>query len=88
MSSTCCEAACVKLPVRSAPDRAANYQVQTGLATIGIRGTEYVIKLCKQDDCSATVSRNDPEAKLHAVVLEGPITLTTDRDVQILIALG
>jgi hypothetical protein len=66
----------------------ANYQVQTGLATIGIRGTEYVIKLCKQDDCTATVSRNDPDAKLHAVVLDGSITLTSDDEVQILMALG
>ena len=66
----------------------ANYQVHTGLATIGIRGTEYVIKLCKLDDCSQTVSRNDPDAKLHAVVLEGAITLTTDKDVQILMAMG
>ena len=66
----------------------ANYQVQTGLATIGIRGTEYVVKLCKQDDCSQTVSRNNPEAKLHAVVLKGVITLTTDEDVRILMALG
>jgi hypothetical protein len=66
----------------------ANYQVQTGLATIGIRGTEYVIKLCKIDDCTQTVSRNDPDAKLHAVVLKGAITLTTDTDVQILMAMG
>ncbi len=66
----------------------SNYQVQTGLATIGIRGTEYVIKLCKQDDCSQTVGRNDPDAKLHAVVLEGIITLTTVDDVQILMAMG
>ena len=66
----------------------ANYQVQTGLATIGIRGTEYVIKLCKQDDCSQTVSRNDPDAKLHAVVLKGAITLTTNEEVQILMAMG
>ena len=66
----------------------ANYQVQTGLATIGIRGTDYVIKLCKQDDCTQTVSRNDQDAKLHAVVLEGAITLTTDEEVQILMAMG
>lgn len=66
----------------------SNYQVQTGLATIGIRGTEYVIKLCKLDDCSQTVSRNDPDAKLHAVVLDGIITLTTKDDVQILMARG
>jgi hypothetical protein len=66
----------------------ANYQVQTGLATIGIRGTDYVIKLCKQDDCTQTVSRNDPDVKLHAVVLEGAITLTTEEEVQILMAMG
>ena len=66
----------------------ANYQVQTGLATIGIRGTDYVIKLCKLDDCTQTVSRNDPDAKLHAVVLEGAITLTTEEEVQILMAMG
>ena len=66
----------------------ANYQVQTGLATIGIRGTDYVIKLCKVDDCTQTVSRNDPDAKLHAVVLHGAITLTSDEEVQILMAMG
>jgi hypothetical protein len=66
----------------------ANYQVQTGFATIGIRGTEYVIKLCKQDDCTQNVSRNDPDAKLHAVVLKGAITLSTDDDVRILMAMG
>ncbi len=66
----------------------SNYQVQTGLATIGIRGTEYVIKLCKLDDCSQTVGRNDPDAKLHAVVLDGIITLTTEDDFQILMARG
>ena len=66
----------------------ANYQVQTGLATIGIRGTDYVLKLCKQDDCTQTTSRNDPDAKLHAAVLEGAITLTTEEEVQILMAMG
>lgn len=66
----------------------SNYQVQTGLATIGIRGTEYVIKLCKQDNCDQTVGRNDPDAKLHAVVLEGIITLTSEDDIQILMAVG
>jgi hypothetical protein len=67
----------------------ANYQVQTGIATIGIRGTEYVIKLCKLDDCTQTVSRNDVDAKLHVVVLDGMITLTgDDPDAQILVAMG
>ena len=66
----------------------ASYQVRTGLATIGIRGTDYVVKLCKTDDCEQTVSRNDPDAKLHAVVLDGAITLTTETEVQILMAMG
>lgn len=66
----------------------ANYKVQTGFATIGIRGTEYVIKLCKQDDCTQNVSRNDPDAKLHAVVLNGAISVSTDDDVRILMAMG
>ncbi len=66
----------------------AHYQLQTGLATIGIRGTEYVIKLCNADDCTQTVSRNHPRAKLHAVVLEGSITLTTNEEIQILMAMG
>ena len=66
----------------------SNYQVKTGLATIGIRGTEYVIKLCKLDDCNQTVGRNNPDAKLHAVVLNGAITLTNQEDVQILMAIG
>jgi hypothetical protein len=67
---------------------AANYQLHTGVANIGIRGTEYVIKLCEQDDCSSSVSRNDSGAKLHAVVLEGSITLTREDGVQVLMARG
>lgn len=66
----------------------ANYKVQTGFATIGIRGTEYVIKLCKQDDCTRTASRNDRDAKLHAVVLDGAITLTADDETRVLLAMG
>jgi len=66
----------------------ANYEFQTGLATIGIRGTEYVIKICKFDDCSQTVDRNDPGARLHAVVLEGAISLANDAGKQILLATG
>ena len=67
---------------------AANYQLHTGVANFGIRGTEYVIKLCKLDDCSATLSGNDPEAKLHAMVMAGSITLTSEDGVQVLIAPG
>jgi hypothetical protein len=67
---------------------AANYQLHTGVANIGIRGTEYVLKLCEQNDCSSTVSRNDPRAKLHAVVLAGSISLTSEVGVQVLLAPG
>ena len=67
---------------------AANYQLHTGVANIGIRGTEYVLKLCEQDDCSSTVSRNDPRAKLHAIVLAGSISLTNEDEVQVLMAPG
>ena len=66
----------------------ANYKVQTGFATIGIRGTDYVIKLCKQDDCTRTASRNDGDAKLHAAVLDGAITLTADDETRVLTATG
>ncbi|MDH3633874.1 MAG: FecR domain-containing protein [Gammaproteobacteria bacterium] len=66
----------------------ANYQVQTGFATIGIRGTDYVVKLCKQDDCTRTASRNDTDAKLHAVVIDGAITLTGDDETRVLMATG
>ncbi len=66
----------------------ARYELQTGLATIGIRGTEYVIKLCNFDDCSQAVDRNDPGARLHAVVLEGAISLGNDTGKQIFLATG
>lgn len=66
----------------------ANYELQTGFATIGVRGTEYVAKLCSAEDCSHSVSRNDPGAQLHAAVFEGIISLTTDHDEQILMAIG
>jgi hypothetical protein len=67
---------------------AANYQLHTGVANIGIRGTEYVLKLCEHNDCSSTVSRNDPRARLHAVVLAGSISLTSEDEVQVLLAAG
>lgn len=66
----------------------ANYQLRTGMAMIGIRGTDYVVKLCRLDDCTRTASRGDLDAKLHAVVLEGAISLTGDEQVQLPIAAG
>jgi len=69
-------------------NRKANYELDTGVAAIGIRGTDYVIKLCKLDDCTQTVNRNDPSARLHAAVLEGAITLTIRDGRQISMAMG
>ena len=66
----------------------ANYQMDAGVAAIGIRGTDYVIKLCRLDDCTQTVDRDNPEARLHAVVLDGAISLTTDDQARILLAKG
>lgn len=66
----------------------ANYEVQTGLASIGIRGTEYVVKLCRQNDCQIAVDRDDADATLHALVLDGSISLTNAEQVQILMAKG
>ena len=66
----------------------ANYEVQPGLASIGIRGTEYVVKLCRQNDCQIAVDRDDADARLHPLVLDGSISLTNAEQVQILMAKG
>jgi len=66
----------------------SNYQLQTGLATIGIRGTEYVVKICKLVNCGQSLGRNDVQARLHAVVLEGAISLANDEGEHILLAVG
>ena len=47
-----------------------------------------MIKICKFDDCSQAADRNDPGARLHAVVLEGAISLANDTGKQILLATG
>ena len=53
----------------------AVYRFQTGVMTIGVRGTDYVVKLCKENDCEQAVGRNDRQARLHVVVLDGLISL-------------
>ena len=51
------------------------YRFQTGVVTIGVRGTEYVAMLCESNDCKKTSGRNDANAFLHVVVLDGLISL-------------
>jgi len=53
----------------------AVYRFQTGVMTIGVRGTDFVVKLCQQNDCLHSASRNDQQARLHVVVLDGLISL-------------
>lgn len=51
------------------------YRFQTGVMTIGVRGTDYVVKLCTENDCKQSAGRNDSDARLHVVVLDGLISL-------------
>ena len=58
------------------------YRFQTGVMTIGVRGTDFVVKLCNGLDCSQSANRNDNGTKLHVVVLDGLITLQDEEGVQ------
>ena len=51
------------------------YRFQTGVMTIGVRGTDYVVKLCEANNCERTAGRNDAGSRLHVVVLDGLISL-------------
>ena len=51
------------------------YRFHTGVMTIGVRGTDYVVKLCAENDCKVASGRNDSDARLHVVVLDGLISL-------------
>lgn len=51
------------------------YRFHTGVMTIGVRGTDYVVKLCPENDCAQSAGRNDSDVRLHVVVLDGMITL-------------
>ncbi len=53
----------------------STYRFHTGVVTIGVRGTDYIIMLCDENDCKNTSSRNDPGARLHVLVLDGLISL-------------
>ena len=57
--------------------RADSYQMRTGVATIGIRGTNYGALLC-QGDCGGIVNNagQTPQNGLHVDVSEGAIVVT------------
>lgn len=57
------------------------YRFHTGVMTIGVRGTDYVVMLCEENDCQKSAGRNDANTNLHVVVLDGLITLE-DKDGQ------
>lgn len=51
------------------------YRFHTGVLTIGVRGTDYVMMLCEANNCKQSASRNDADSRLHVVVLDGLISL-------------
>lgn len=55
------------------------YRFNTGVMTLGVRGTDYVVKLCSQKNCENSAGRNDPDVQLHVVVLDGLITLEDEK---------
>ena len=57
------------------------YRFQTGVVTIGVRGTEYVAMLCERNDCNKSSGRNDANSHLHVVVLDGLISLQDEEGV-------
>jgi hypothetical protein len=64
------------------------YRFHTGVLTIGVRGTDYVVKLCKANDCQQSAGRNDSDARMHVVVLDGLITLEDEEGVKGELGLG
>ena len=64
------------------------YRFHTGVLTIGVRGTDYVIKLCPGNDREQSARRNDADVRLHTVVLDGLITLEDEEGVRGELTLG
>ncbi len=64
------------------------YRFHTGVLTIGVRGTDYVVKLCQANDCEQSARRNDADVRLHTVVLDGLITLEDEEGVRGELTLG
>ena len=65
-----------------------DYRLETGHATVGIRGTEYIVMLCHRDDCRKRAGRDEANAWLHAAVLEGEISLRDADEDGIVLAAG
>ncbi len=51
------------------------YRFHTGVMTIGVRGTDYVVMLCEENNCQRSTGRNSSNSRLHVVVLDGLISL-------------
>jgi hypothetical protein len=66
----------------------SNYRFHAGVITIGVRGTDYVVKLCQENDCSQSAGRNDADSRLHLVVLDGLIVLQDEEGERGEMALG
>ena len=64
------------------------YRFHAGIMTIGVRGTDYVVKLCDGNNCQHSVSRNDANASMHVAVLDGLISLQDEEGAQGELALG
>jgi hypothetical protein len=57
-----------------------NYRVRTAVATIGIRGTDYAVRECKNDDCVDVDPV--PADGLYLEVAEGGVDLTNEGGTQ------
>lgn len=64
------------------------YRFHTGVMTIGVRGTDFVVKLCNENDCEKSAGRNDKATRMHVVVLDGLVTLEDEDGVKGELALG
>jgi hypothetical protein len=64
------------------------YRLHTGVMTIGVRGTDFVVKLCKDNDCQQSASCTSGDARLHVAVLDGVITMEDEEGAKGDLALG
>jgi hypothetical protein len=64
------------------------YRLQTGVMTIGVRGTDFVVMLCNGNDCQQSAGSNSGDARLHVAVLDGVITMEDAEGAQGDLALG
>ncbi len=54
----------------------SSYRFRAGVMTLGVRGTEFVAKLCgSMDDCRESARGDDPQARLHLVMFDGMVDL-------------